>query len=343
MLDKQLLEPDVLSWLSEALPESCPPWTWERISGGYSMLTYRLFDHEGRSWVLRLPPSGEKSGRAHDTDREARVMTALGDTAVPVPRVRVVGSQADPLGVPCHITDFVTGYVLNDLDAAVGHLSPKAIHAASVDIVCVLAQLHAVDPDEVGLRDFGPRSNYVERQLRRWKSVVAESCTPEVEVLGADLASLAEHLEAHIPKSGVARVVHGDFRLGNAIVGDDGTVRAVLDWEMSTLGDPMADLGLLAAFWDPPSRAMLGVRMPTAASDAIDVDAALRLYADMTGSDLDGFWFYRVFSAWRLACTAFRARKRYASGAMGDDSGASRFVETCTDWAQMAHEALAAQ
>ncbi|BBZ15606.1 phosphotransferase family protein [Mycobacterium branderi] len=340
---QQMLGSELGTWLSKALPESRPPWSCERIAGGYSMLTYRLTDTAGQCWVLRFPPAGNSSGRAHDTDREARMMNALHNSAVPVPTVRIVGTAEDPLGVPCHVTDFVPGHVLGDADSAARCLSPEAIRDASVNIVTALVELHAVDPDEVGLADFAPRANYLERQLRRWQSVLDAAAAPEVASLAADLTDIAEWLEAGIPSEAAPRIVHGDYRLGNAIVDDNGGIRALLDWELTTLGDPLADLGLLAAFWAPPPRAMLGVRMPTTAPGAIGVDEALELYAKKTGSDVDDFAFYRVFSAWRLACTAFRARARYASGAMDDSADTARFVDACTAWIEIAHQAMNAR
>lgn len=343
MLGEKLSAAAVDSWLRECLPEACPPWSCERISGGYSMLTYRLSDRDGRAWVVRLPPASERSGRAHDTDREARVMSALDATEVPVPRVRAVGSPSDPLGVPCHITDFVDGYVLGDLETAQRHLKPESLHEASIDIVSVLARLHSVDPDKIGLGDFGPRANYVDRQMHRWRAVIADAAAPDQSRLVDDLVEIAATLETNTPRSGALRIVHGDYRLGNAIVDEHGRIQAVLDWELATLGEPLADLGLLAAFWSPPTHAMLGVRMPTATADAIDIQSALTQYADSTGVVMTDFWFYQAFSAWRLACTALRAHKRYKSGSMGDDADTSKFLSACAAWVSSAQDQLDAR
>lgn len=270
-------------------------------------------------------------------------MSALAASAVPVPAVRVIGTDADPLGLPCHVTDFVPGYVLSDFDAAVSNLAPAAIHTASIEIVRVLADLHSVSPDEVGLGDFAARDDYVARQLHRWTTMVLGADQPGLAALAEGLLQLADVLKANVPANPASSIVHGDYRLGNVIVDDTGAVRAVLDWELATLGDPLADLGLLAAFWNPPARAMLGVRMPTAAPNAICLQEALDRYVAATGADLSMFWFYESFSAWRLACTAFRARMRYASGAMNDNSDVSRFEVTCTAWTDIAGQALAAR
>jgi aminoglycoside phosphotransferase (APT) family kinase protein len=340
---EESLGPAVAEWLSHMIPDAQPPWSCERITGGYSMFTYRLNDSAGQAWVLRHPPAGNRSGGAHSTDREARVMSALAGSAVPVPTVRAIGTDADPLGLPCHVTDFVAGYVLSDFDAAVSNLAPAAIRTASIEIVRALADLHSVDPDEVGLGDFAPRDDYVGRQLHRWTTMVLGSDQRGMAALAEGLMEMADVLTANVPANPASSIVHGDYRLGNAIVDETGGVRAILDWELATLGDPLADLGLLAAFWNPPARAMLGVRMPTAAPNAISLEEVLDRYVAATGADLSMFWFYEAFSAWRLACTAFRARMRYASGAMNDNAGASRFEVTCAAWTDIAGQALAAR
>jgi aminoglycoside phosphotransferase (APT) family kinase protein len=323
-------------WLARGLPESEPPFTAERVAGGYSMLTYRVTDRSGNAWVLRHRPAGRHDDGAHDTGREARAMSALYRTPVPVPRVRLVGGAGDPLGLPCHVTDFVDGHVLADASVAIRLLDPPALRRASLEVVATLAALHAVDPDEVGLGDLGPRGAYLQRQLHRWRSVIARSSSGEAAPRAARLEKIAEELARRMPRDDRARVVHGDYRLGNAIVGADGGIRAVLDWELVTLGEPLADLGLLAAFWDPPAEAMLGVRLATSAPGAADLDEALAHYAGLTGADLDDFDFHYRMACWRVAGTALRALNRYRSGVMNDDFDTSRFVVACDAWIELA-------
>jgi len=330
--------PAVADWLAGGLPEAEPPFAADRISGGYSMLTYRVTDRAGRAWALRHPPAGRHSGRAHDVDREARAMAALDGTPVPVPRVRLVGTAADPLGLPCHVTDFVDGHVLGDAAAATRLLDPAALRTASLDVVSTLAALHTVDPDAVGLGDLGPGRAYLQRQLHRWRGVIAEAARGGAEERGERLAAIADDLERRMPRDDARRVVHGDYRLGNAVVGGDGRVRAVLDWELVTLGEPLADVGLLAAFWDPPAEAMLGVRQPTSAAGAAPLAEALDRYATLTGADLADVDYHHRMACWRLAGTALRAWGRYRSGVMGDDVDTSRFLAACDAWIQLAHE-----
>ncbi|MFC0529984.1 phosphotransferase family protein [Phytohabitans kaempferiae] len=328
--------PAVADWLARGLPESEPPFTAERIAGGYSMLTYRVTDRSGNAWVLRHQPAGRHEGGAHDTGREARAMSALHGTPVPVPRVRMVGTAADPLGLACHVTDFVDGHVLADDGVATRLLDPPALRHASLESARTLAALHTVDPDEVGLGDLGPRGAYLQRQLHRWRSVIARAATGEAAPQAERLARIADELERRMPRDDRSRVVHGDYRLGNAIVGPDGGIRAVLDWELVTLGEPLADLGLLAAFWDPPAEAMLGVRPATAAPGAASLDEALDRYAELTGADLDDFDFHYRMACWRVAGTALRGLSRYRSGVMNADFDTSRFVRACDAWIERA-------
>lgn len=328
----------VREWLAQALVEAQPPFAVTRIEGGYSMLTYRLTDRAGRAWALRHAPPGRHAGGAHDAGREARAMAALEPTAVPVPRVRAVGTVDDPLGLPCHVTDFVEGHVLSDADTATRLLRPAALQAACYGIVATLADLHSVDPDAVGLGDLGPRHSYLRRQLSRWSKVIAASAEGEAASRSAQLAAIADDLQARLPQRDRCRIVHGDYRLGNAIVGSDGSIRAVLDWELVTLGEPLADLGLVMAFWDPPAEAMLGARPATSAPGTIDLRQALEHYAQCSGDDLADLDFHYRLACWRLAATAVRALHRYRSGVMNDDLDTTPFVAACDAWIELAHQ-----
>jgi aminoglycoside phosphotransferase (APT) family kinase protein len=331
-------------WLTAALPGAEPPLRFTRIAGGFSMFTWRFEDQAGHSWVLRHRPPGTHQGRAHDTAREARAIGALGGSGVPVPRLRAVGTDDDPLGLSCHVTDFVPGHVLADADQASTLVSREALTVASRDIVTALAALHAVDPDAAGLGDLGKRSGYVERQFRRWRGVVDGHTVKGTASAGNGTVALfqatGDELLRRMPRDRPGGIVHGDYRLGNAITGEDGTIRAILDWELVTLGDPLADVGMMAAFWDPPADAMLGTRMPTTAPGAITLAEALDHYAGQSGTDLDDIAFYQAFACWRLAATGLRALARYESGAMGESYDTSKFVTAAAAWLDYAHRLL---
>ncbi|SNS13348.1 phosphotransferase family protein [Actinomadura mexicana] len=330
---------DVADWLRAGLPEADPPFAFDRITGGYSMLTYRMTDRAGHAWALRHAPAGHSGGRAHDAAREARAMAALRDTVVPVPRVRMTGGAADPLGVPCHVTDFVEGFVLDRAEQARRVLTAAGLRRASIEIVSVLAELHAVNPDAVGLGDLGPRADYNGRQLRRFRAVLADlealdspldgGRTARLDRLGAELAD-------RLPRDAGGRIVHGDYRLGNAIIGADGSVRAVLDWELVTLGEPLADLGMLLNYWNPPPGAMLGVTVPTAAPGSVTEEEAIAVYARTSQADLGHLNLYRSLAAWRLACLCLRTAMRFGSGAMDDGEDPRRFASTTDHWTDLA-------
>ena len=326
-------------WLTAALAEAEPPLRFTRIAGGFSMLTWRFEDQAGHGWVLRHRPPGTHQGRAHDTAREARAIGALGGTGVPVPRLRAVGTDDDPLGLSCHVTDFVPGHVLSNADEASSLVTAQALGAATREIVTALAALHAVDPDAVGLGDLGKRTGYVERQFRRWRGVVDGVASTGNDIVARFLATGGELLK-RMPADRPGGIVHGDYRLGNAITGEDGTIRAILDWELVTLGDPLADVGMMAAFWDPPADAMLGTRMPTTAPGAISVGEALDQYAKLSGTDPDDIAFYQAFACWRLAATGLRALARYESGAMGESYDIAKFATAATAWLAYARDLL---
>ncbi|MFB4295094.1 phosphotransferase family protein [Actinomadura sp. NTSP31] len=335
---EEQVPPALARWLADALPEAVPPFAFTRIAGGFSMLTWRFDDRAGHGWVLRHRPPGTHRGRAHDTAREARAIAALANTPVPVPRLRAVGTDDDPLGLSCHVTDFVPGLVLADADEASTCVTPEALTVASRGVVAALAALHAVDPDAVGLGDLGPRTGYLQRQFRRWSGVVDDLPFQDGTGVVELFQETRDRLLLRMPPDRACGVVHGDYRLGNAIIGEDGTIRAVLDWELVTLGDPLADVGMMAAFWDPPAEAMLGTRMPTAARGAIPVDEALDLYARLSGTGLEGIEFYQAFACWRLAATGLRSWTRYESGAMGEDYDTSKFVTAALAWLDYANQ-----
>ena len=336
----QQVPPALAGWLTRALPEAEPPFEFTRISGGFSMLTWRFADQNGRAWVLRHRPPGVHQGRAHDTAREARAIGALQGSQVPVPKLRAVGTDDDPLGLSCHVTDFVPGHVLADATQASTLVSQQALTAASRDIVRALAELHTVDPDAVGLGDLGQRAGYVERQFRRWSGVVDNLTVNDTTGIVKRFTKTGGVLLRRMPPDNPGGIVHGDYRLGNAITGEDGTIRAILDWELVTLGDPLADVGMMAAFWDPPADAMLGTRMPTSAPGAITVAEALEHYASLSGTNLDDIAFYQAFACWRLAATGLRGWARYESGAMGEAYDTAKFVTAATAWLDYARDLL---
>ncbi|MFE6174540.1 phosphotransferase family protein [Streptomyces sp. NPDC056464] len=228
------------------------------LFGGRSNLTYRVTDGT-HAWVLRRPPLGTLTPTAHDMDREYRVMAALAATEVPVPRTVVSCSDASVVGAPFSVVSFVDGDVLRDSAQAVKWSAVDA-RRCSEALVDQLAALHALDPQEIGLAEFGRPAGYLARQVRRWRSQWDRVATRELPELDA----LHGKLEGALPRvrdDGAApALLHGDYRLDNVILGagDPGRIAAIVDWEMAALGDPLADLGLLLVYWDPASEPVLG-------------------------------------------------------------------------------------
>ena len=209
----------------------------ERIGGGQSNPTY-FVDWGTRRLVLRKQPAGPILRGAHAIDREFRVLEALGPTNVPVPRAVLFHTDPEPLGTPFYLMERLEGRVFHD--AALPGLAPAERHGLYLGMAEALAKLHAVKPDEVGLGDFGRPGNYFERQIARWTKQLRESPGERI----AELEAVADWLPAHLPDDdGHVAIAHGDFRLGNLLFHPEKPeVIGILDWELSTLGHPLADL-----------------------------------------------------------------------------------------------------
>lgn len=305
----------VTRWYVENVPGTTPPLTFDLIAGGHSNLTYTVTDAAGRRTVLRRPPLGQVLASAHDMGRESRIIAALQDTDIPVPPLLGYVPDDSVNGAPFYVMDFVDGHVLRTR-AEVEQLSPDARAHTGDSLVDVLAAIHAVDPAEVGLGDLGRTEGYIERQLKRWYGQWNKSKTREL----ADIDRVHDALAANIPDQGPAAIVHGDYRLDNCMVDDDGDVIAVLDWELCTLGDPLADVGLLMVYWNEPGdrtqSATLGAA--TATEGMRSRQELLDRYAASSGRDLSQIDFYVAFGYWKLACIVEGVYARYVGGSMGD-------------------------
>ena len=236
-------------WAARHLPECTPPVTAEMIVGGYSNLTYRVTDAASRSFAVRRPPLHGVLPSAHDMGREHRIISALRGTDVPVPDALAMCDDDDVLGAPFYVMAFVDGVVLSAL-SDVEELSLDARRTVGESAADTLAALHALDIDAVGLGTLAKREDYVARQLKRWLQQVKHTPSPDTPAIERAHDLLAERA----PAQREARIVHGDYRPGNCIVDRDGHVIAVLDWELCTLGDPLADVGYLAICWPESER-----------------------------------------------------------------------------------------
>ncbi|MCW2778408.1 MAG: aminoglycoside phosphotransferase [Frankiales bacterium] len=316
-------DPSVVGpYLASALGE--PGWqecTTTLIAGGKSNLTYRL-DSPAGSVVLRRPPLGHVLPTAHDMVREHRVMSALDGTAVPVPRMLHLCTDADVLGAPFYVMERVEGLVCREALPAGYADSPAQRRAVGEGLVSVLADLHSVDPASVGLGQFGRPEGYLERQVRRW--VKQWDATRLEGVPGLD--PLAADLAAAVPVTQRSGIVHGDYRLDNTMLHptEPGRIAAVLDWEMSTLGDPLADLGILLVYWseagDGDERDMGAVVKSATALEGFPTRAEVaELYAARTGMDLSALPWAVSFGFFKLAVVCAGIVARVRGGAMVGD------------------------
>jgi aminoglycoside phosphotransferase (APT) family kinase protein len=331
----------VETWFSNNIPGVETPVTFELIAGGRSNLTYRVTDAGGRRYALRRPPLSHVLPTAHDMAREYRVITALGPTVVPVPMTFGLCLEESVNGRPFYVMEFVDGHIVRDAETAERELDLDSRRRAGESMADTLAALHAVDVDAVGLGDFAKREGYIERQLRRWYEQFKNST-----VEGADTATIInavhDKLAADVPAQVGAAIVHGDYRLDNSVLGPDGTVRAVLDWEICTLGDPLADLGLLMVYWTEAGdeAAILGVTPTTVPGFPNRAEIRSR-YQAASGRDISRLDFYVAFGYWKLACILQGVYARYVGGATaGDRSSVDGFATSVVRLAEMAVQTL---
>ncbi len=325
--------PEVTEWLLSHVSGLVEPLCYDLISGGRSNLTYAVTDANGRRIVLRRPPTSHVLSTAHDMAREFRVISALRDTDVPVAPALAFCADAAVNDRPFYLMGFVDGYVLRDAAGTEAVLDEPRRRVAGEELVDVLAAIHRVDVDAVGLGDFARRDGYIERQLRRWHGQFGKSQEQAKEIGVYRPVPLVDEvhkiLTDRLPAQQGAAIVHGDYRLDNTIMSGDGRIMAVLDWELCTLGDPLADVGTLLAYWAEargqaaPSAAV--VTMAQSAATGLPGfparDEVAERYAASSGRDLAGIGYYVAFAYWKLACILEGVFVRYAANAMG--TGAS--------------------
>jgi len=328
------------AWLTEQFPDR--PVDTPRvqvIAGGRSNLTYEVV-HSGQSMVLRRPPLGHVLATAHDMHREYTVMSALAPTAVPVPKTFAYCADPAVIGAPFYLMEKVDGTVYRDSKALRG-LDASDGHALAGALADTLAALHTVDPETVGLADFGRPQGFLDRQIRRWRRQLESSYTRPLP--GAE--ELAERIAAARPESTRAAVVHGDFRLDNVLVDParPGRIAAVLDWEMSTLGDPLTDLGITCVYWDgiedinpsvPPS--------PGSLPGWPDRAYLVERYAERSGVHIGQLDWYIAFAYFKLAVILEGIYCRYTQG-LTVGAGFDYIGAAVPELIARGHETLAAQ
>jgi aminoglycoside phosphotransferase (APT) family kinase protein len=309
----------VEAWVADNVADLTPPLQWTRLEGGHSNLTYQIEDTQGRQAVIRRPPQGQLLPKAHDMSREWALISALGPTPVPVPEALGFCESPDVTGAWFYVMSLIDGHPLYNAEDTKRYIPEDQRRKMAFSFIDVLAALHEVDPDEVGLGELGKKENYVGRQLKTWY----RSWTSSVEPANLDdprAHELQEFFLANIPDQGTARVVHGDYGVHNCLVGSDCTIAAVVDWEISTLGDPLADLAYALNQWPDPSDklppAPEGSTAPPGFPSRTELAAR---YAENTGRDLSKLDYYVGFNRWKSACIVHGVYARYCEGKKSTD------------------------
>jgi aminoglycoside phosphotransferase (APT) family kinase protein len=326
----------VEGWFEANVPDVELPLSFERISGGRSNMTFGVRDSAGHAWALRRPPLGKRLGSAHDMGREHRVIAALQETPVPVPPVIGLCEDEAVNNAPFYVMGFVEGPILRSAEEA-SIFEEGERRAIGDRVVDTLVAIHEVDPDEVGLGELGRKEAYVERQLRRWQGQWEKSKTRELAVVD----DVHDRLSSRIPEQGPATIVHGDYRLDNMILSPSGEVAAVVDWELCTLGDPLADVGMLLVYWSQAGDEFMPLFAPaTIAPGFPKRDDVRERYAERSGRDLSQIDFFVALGFWKLAIILEGVYARYASGQYGKtDEGFQEFAKVVERLGEAAGEA----
>jgi aminoglycoside phosphotransferase (APT) family kinase protein len=301
----------VTAWLCERIAGLEPPLTWTKLAGGHSNFTYRVDDRAGHTFVLRRPPLGELLPTAHDMGREFTLISALWPTPVPVPEPIAYAESPEITGAHFYAMGWVEGRSLYTAHDTKDHLSEEARTRTGPSFIDTLAALHALDPDEIGLGGLGKRDSYVGRQLHRWYASWNASKDRELP----DVDRLHDFLVERLPEQTRVSVVHGDYGLHNCRVATEGHIAAVVDWEISTLGDPLADLAYCINAWvEPGDETSSRADAPTLLPGFCGRQDLIDRYAAQTGADLSQLDYYRCFNHWKTVCIIQGVYARYLHG-----------------------------
>ena len=298
----------------------------ERIGEGHSNVTFLVRRGDDRL-VLRRPPRPPIPPSAHDVLREARILSAVQDTPVRVPRVLAVCDDESVLGAPFYVMEEVRGSVITDsIPDALDN--PEQRELIGSELIDALAEIHAVDWQAAGLEGFGKPTGYLDRQLRRFNGLWEHNKTRELP----RVQEVAEWLAGNKPESPQATIVHGDYRLGNVMVADEAPARvvAIFDWELSTIGDPLADLGYMSVTWiergDPSDTMFSSLTAVTREEGFQTRDELIELYEQRTGRSVSDLRWYQTLALWKAAVFMEGNYKRFAAG-MSDDPFLKMFDE----------------
>jgi hypothetical protein len=333
----------VEAWVAEHTTDLEPPFVWTRLVGGHSNLTYRVDDRRGTAAVVRRPPLGELQPKAHDMNREFRIISALWGTGVPVARPYAHCTDAAVTGAPFYVMGFVHGAPLGGTSDPDTWLPVAARATVSMSFADTLAALHLVDPIERGIGDLGRHDDFAGRQLKAWYRSWVTSA-PDAGFDDPRVHTLHDFFQAHKPADGRVRLVHGDFGLHNSLVDDDGHITAVLDWEVASLGEPMADLAYLLNMWiEPGEEAVRGEGM-TAKPGFLRRQDLIDRYASRTGGiDEAKLQYFVALNHWKSACIVHGVYTRYVRGQKSTEGvDLDRFIEGAKRSLALSEQAAAA-
>ena len=316
------IEVDAVSAFLESNVEGLVgPFSFSLVAGGRSNLTFSVTDANGRRVALRRPPVSHVLPTAHDMSREHRILAALHPAGIAVPEPLAMAHDPSITGAPFYVMEFVDGRILRTASQATAELTEHVRRQVGFELASTLASLHKVDVDAVGLGDLARRDGYIERQVKRWTAQYAAMAVEGIDH-GGIVEAIGQQLLETVPVSQGVSVVHGDYRLDNTVVNDAGQVVAILDWEICTLGDPLADLGTLLCYWAEPGDGDVALLdSPTLAKGFLDRVAITEAYAAASGLDVSRAPYYTAFGYWRLACILQGVYARYVGGAAAGDQG----------------------
>ncbi|MEN9316788.1 MAG: hypothetical protein RIS35_3181 [Pseudomonadota bacterium] len=306
--------PAVEAWIAKHVDGLTPPLKWTRLEGGHSNLTYRIDDARGNAAVIRRPPMGELLPKAHDMGREWSLISALGATKVPVPRAYGFCEDPSVTGAHFYVMGLINGHPLYTADDTRKWVPEDKRMVFANSFIDVLADLHSVDPDAVGLGDLGKKEGYVARQLNAWYRSWLASAEP-AKYDDPRAHALQKYFLENVPEQEPAKIVHGDYGTHNVLVGPDSTVAAVVDWEISTLGDPLADLAYALNWWPDPEDALpMADDFPTVLAGFPNRRQMAQRYAEKSGRDISRIDYYLGFNRWKSAAIIHGVYARYIEG-----------------------------
>jgi aminoglycoside phosphotransferase (APT) family kinase protein len=330
----------VTAWIVERAEGVVPPLHFELVGAGGSNLTYDVRDQARGRWALRRPPVRNVLPTAHDMEREHRIVSALAaNTDVPVPAPLGFCDDGEVTGAPFWVAAFVDGLILRDEETA-RTLDDDTARAATESLVEVQVAFHGVDVDGIGLGDLGRRDGYVERQLRRWHTQYERSQSRSLPLVD----ELHERLARSVPvEQGRAGLAHGDYRFDNTVLGADGRIIAVLDWELCTIGDPVADFCWSLMYWADPGDPYSFLQSPPTVAPSFPSRAVVaELYAERSGRDLSSLDWFLAFGWWKMACIVEGVYARKRAGARGhaaDESELAPVAARVETMLELGHEA----